>query len=118
MNGLILDMTPQKVSTCKGQVFKGYSSFFYNNGRIERRQGIRLMKSLSCPGCEDCGGAWMLGEVREHIECETFLMPEIEHGKLYEIRVTNEERDWESGITDAYDLEVVPQEATCNTSAE
>ena len=106
-NRMILDFAPPKVSTCKGQVFKGYSTLFYHKGRIERREGIRLMKSLSCPGCEDCGGAWMLEEVNDHIKCETLLMPgSIAHGCLYEIRVANECRNWEDGLIDSYDLEV------------
>lgn len=94
------------MDACKGQVFKGYNSTFYHKGRIECRQGIRLVKSLSCPGCKVCGGAWMIGEVSEHIEGQTFLMAEIDHGELYGIRVTNKSTDWETGLLDSYDLEV------------
>ena len=106
MNKMVLDC-PAPVSTCKGQVFKGYASLFCHKGRVERRQGIRLMKSLSCPGCEHCGGGWMLSEGPDHIDCGTLLMPEIENGKLYEIRMANESRDWETGYIDEYDLEIV-----------
>jgi len=34
-------------------------------------------------------------------------MPEIENGKLYEIRMANESRDWETGYIDEYYLEIV-----------
>jgi len=104
--GFTLGPEPDKGKDCKGQVFRGYSSLFYHKGRLERREGIRLMKSLSCPGCGVCGGGWAIREINDHIEYESLLMSDIEHGKLYGIRVANKSYDWESGTLDGYDLEV------------
>ena len=94
---------------CKGLIFRGYSSTFVTyrtRGEINgagRREGIRLLKKKSCPGCGKCG--WMLDVLLDHIDCETLIFPDIEHGVLYGLRVTNEPRDYESGYVDDYDLE-------------
>jgi hypothetical protein len=42
---------------CKGLIFRSYSSVFkYKSGHFEHRQGFRLLKRSSCPGCSNCGG--------------------------------------------------------------
>ncbi len=90
---------------CKGLTFRGYSSTFisHRSRRIERREGVALLKNSSCPGCEKCD--WMLDDMSEHIACETLNLPEIEHGTLYSLKVANISRDSESGIIDDFDLE-------------
>jgi len=90
---------------CKGLVFRGFSSMFFSDGRLEERRGIRLLKRESCAGCEKCG--FILDDLSEQVIIGSMIIPEIEHGKLYEVIVTNESRDWETGYVDDYDLEVV-----------
>lgn len=90
---------------CKGLVFRGFNSMFFSDGRLEERRGIRLLKRESCPGCEKCG--FLLDDMSEQVIIGSMIIPEIEHGKLYEVIVINESRDWETGYVDDYDLEVV-----------
>ena len=90
--------------TCIGLTFRGYRNFYYQDGRLELKQGIRLLKRKSCPGCEKCG--WMLDELKELLYCDSVIMPEIEHGNLYSIRTINVSRDWETGYVDDYDIEI------------
>tara|TARA_R100000951_G_scaffold116766_1_gene130562 strand:+ start:4827 stop:5126 length:300 start_codon:yes stop_codon:yes gene_type:complete len=41
---------------CKGLIFSGYSQVFWSNGRVEHKQGFRMLKRASCKGCEKCRG--------------------------------------------------------------
>jgi hypothetical protein len=97
---------------CKGLVFRGYASSFYDikRGRVEWREGIRLLKKKSCPGCEECGG--MLDSLPDMIYCQGVISPEggIEDGKLYTMTVTNISKDCESGIVDDWDLQIIQVE--------
>ena len=98
-----------EIQECKGLVFRGFHSVFYDSltMRIERREGIRLLKKRSCPGCKQCG--FLLDAMDDMISTNTLLFPEegIEHGKLYTIIVVNESRDWESGQIDEWDFEII-----------
>ena len=42
---------------CKGLIFRGYNAVFKRKkGHYEQKQGFRLLKRDSCPGCDNCGG--------------------------------------------------------------
>jgi hypothetical protein len=50
----------------------------------------------------------LLDSFNEHISCDCHpIVDEIRHGALYDLRVTNISRDWETGIVDDYDFEFV-----------
>jgi hypothetical protein len=97
----------KEVEVCKGLVFRGYTSTWtsYVQGKIETKQGVRLLKKKSCPGCNQC--SWLLDAVDDIIYSDGLIMPTIEHGALYSIIVVNESRDFESGICDGFDLEII-----------
>lgn len=109
----IEDTTPP----CKGLFFRGYSTMFFHDNRIERKEGLRLLKKKSCKGGELCNSYkddhfqsyrcdhWFLDEMSESIACECLIMPEIEDGKLYSVRITNMTHDFESGYCDDFDVE-------------
>jgi hypothetical protein len=105
---LDLNAKPSGEQTCKGITFRGYRNLFFASGRLELQQGVRLLKSKSCSG--DCGSKccdhWMLDDINESLACGTVILPEIEHGALYSIKMSNVETDWETGCTDAFDLEI------------
>jgi hypothetical protein len=61
---------------------------------------------MSCPGCEGCD--WMEDEIRNFIDNDTPITHEPKEGQLYRVAIINEERDWESGIIDAWDIAFVP----------
>ena len=89
---------------CKGVFFRGYSSLFYDGNKIEQRQGVRLLKGKSCTGCSQC--LWVYDNLSEEVSCETLIMPKIEHGELYSVRIINESTDWETGIVDSWETEI------------
>lgn len=93
-----------ELESCKGLIFRGYSCVFEMNGKIERKEGIRLLKRESCPGCKDCG--YLMDEIREAVCSHTLILPDIEHGALYSVRLINLSKDWETGIVDSYDIEI------------
>lgn len=95
--------TEEKPPPCKGLVFRGYVNNFFSGGKIEMSQGLRLLKRKSCPGCMQCGS--MLDDLHEFMCDEGIIMPDIEPGKLYGVRVTNLSRDYESGYVDSWDVE-------------
>jgi len=101
-------ITPEipKQPECKGLVFRGINTTWYSNGRLENKQGIRLLKKKSCPGCLMCG--WILEDMdmRPH----HVILPEIISGALYTVVSINETRDWETGYVDDWDLLVKPLE--------
>jgi len=92
---------------CKGLVYRA------NVQHCRTKQGIlfsvRLnkLKKKSCFGCEECECIEdQLSEISYDwplINIET-----VEHGKLYTIGFTNISRDWETGVVDEWDLEVIP----------
>ena len=89
---------------CKGLIFRGHRTMFVKDGRIELKQGVRLLKRKSCKGCDKC--EWWWDSLNEDVENEHIIFPEIEHGALYSIRVVNESRDFETGYVDDYDTEI------------
>ena len=96
-----LDSGPE----CKGLVFRGFENLFWANNRLERKEGIKLLKRKSCSGCPKCG--WLLDSMSEQVSNgTTIIMSNIENGKEYSLRVINEHRDWETGYVDDYDIEV------------
>lgn len=91
---------------CKGKVYKCKENMFINKkGEIIFKQTFVPMKKLSCDGCESCG--WIDDTLRESVEEDYFVLSEdevYENNELYYICATNIERDWESGLVDAWDL--------------
>lgn len=113
--------------TCKGLLFRGYSSTFYNEskGTIDKREGLRLLKKQSCHGkpCESYDGehieSWrcdwsMLEYLNDLISSGSVIMPDIENGALYKVRTINQSRDWETGVLDSWDIEFYKVEENKN----
>lgn len=89
---------------CKGLVFRGYRNSYYKDGKFELKQGIKLLKRKSCPGCEQCG--YLLDDLKEFAGTDSLIIPDIKDFKEYSVRVTNIHTDWESGMVDDWDLEI------------
>jgi len=100
---LVTVENPEK-DHCIGLIFRGYRNFYMQGGKIELKQGIRLLKRKSCPGCNDC--EYLLEDANESISCGSLIFPEIEDGAEYSVRNTNIRTDWESGMVDSWDTEV------------
>ena len=108
----LLDTETSKEVTCKGLIFKGYTSLFTSDNKIERREGVRLLKRKSCPGCTKC--TWMLEELDEHAYHRSVILPEIKDGAYYRLIVANLSTDWETGIADNYDLKFIKEKENGN----
>lgn len=92
---------------CTGLVFRGYRSIFYNKKeyKLERREGIRLLKKQSCLRCDRCLGE--LDLLQEFSVEDMISFPdEIEHYALYGI-VIHTSQDWETGYRDIDYIEIV-----------
>lgn len=88
---------------CKGLFFRGYLQEYWTGEKYEIKQGFKLLKRKSCPGCFQC--RCTKDEIRELIGSGSIITPDIKDGALYSIRITNRHTDWESGIIDDWDLE-------------
>lgn len=98
----------ESIEHCKGVFFRGYRSQYFQNDKFELKQGVKLLKRKSCPGCSQC--AFILDNLQELSYTEgAIIFPKygIENGKLYSVCVVNESRDWESGVVDSWDLEIM-----------
>ena len=93
----------EEAEKCKGLFFRGFSSIFWKEGNLESREGFRLLKRKSCPGCEHC--YWYFEMTDNDVDCEAVSLPErIKHGALYSVDVTPGHEDWETGIIEDYDI--------------
>lgn len=88
--------------TCKGLFFRGVVNKHWFGDKYRITKELRLLKRKSCRSCEYCG--YLTDELNQDV---IVIEPEVEHGALYELKVTNVSRDWESGIVDDWSLEFV-----------
>ena len=93
--------------SCIGKVYRADVYNRVTASTVECSIKLRLRKKLSCPGCERCG--W-IDESLGAIDKPIINIEEAQHGRLYCIRACNESTDWETGIIDDYDLEIVEYE--------
>lgn len=106
LDDFILEKNPKP--HCKGIIFRAdCQNYIGKKGEIVFKTVLKQLKKKSCPGCEQCG--WLESDIREFISFDTpFLgIENIEPNKFYTFQVTNISKDWESGIVDDWDLEIV-----------
>lgn len=91
---------------CKGRVFRGKAEQFVSSrdGSYSYLQRMVPLKRKSCKGCQFCD---YLDEYLSESICNGTppIMDQIIHNKMYYLAITNESRDWETGIVDDFDLE-------------
>jgi len=92
---------------CKGLFYRGKTNaFLNNNNEYVYQERTKLLKRLSCPGCDVC--MWLYDMMEECIANDTLpIIDNVVNGELYRLKVVNEIRDWEFGIIDDWDLEFV-----------
>lgn len=100
-----LETKKLKKEVCGGLFYRGRVNHYINsNGAYIADVRMIPLRRKSCKGCERCG--FLQDDLKESISCETFpIMDNIIDGAIYELRVTNESTDWETGHVDDYDLE-------------
>ena len=104
----IVEKKSESKKVCKGLFFRANCNtyFQYNKGTITRKVTLKLLKRLSCKGCEKCG--WMLaGDFSEISEdYSNVIFDHVKNGKIYTPVVVNISKDWETGYCDDYDIEM------------
>ena len=103
--------TYEKGIECKGVILRARVSHFADSNvdysiRIGLHIRFNMLKKKSCPGCDEC--FWIhdqIGEVSN--DWPIADMDRVEDGKMYRIVIANVEKDWESGMVDAWDFGLV-----------
>lgn len=97
---------------CRGQVYR-----FIETGHVGKRgnlvcqRELRLLKRLSCPGCEVCyGNDDVLNGVAEEGAAFLQFSNEITTGDLVRLVMEIDERDRETGTPELWHYNVVPLE--------
>lgn len=100
--GLELDLAAQDKPACKGQVYRcRINKYIGKRGEIVSKTTFIPARRLSCAGCLNC--RWP--------ETEELLDARCAHpkdGDYYRLAATNITRDWETGIVDGWDTELLP----------
>jgi len=94
----LVDKTIDK-DTCKGLFWRASSSCYVSShNSIESRKSLRLLKRLSCRGCEKCD--WVLDFLKEDINYDPYdRLERCEDGKIYTYEVITS-TEWETGHTE------------------
>lgn len=98
---------------CKGQIYRAaYDSWVGSDGDVNFRHRYRWIKSLSCEGCDQC--FYLTDDINNFMDFDPSSIFECSdgfiHGELYQLKVLNAYRDWESGYVEDYDLGFVKYE--------
>lgn len=89
---------------CKGRVYRcRINNYVGNNGEIVAKTSFipLLRKSCRSEECQFCG--WQEEDVYNLFP----LCKNPKHGAMYRLDTTNVTTDWETGIVDGWDLELV-----------
>jgi len=105
MSILQIDLSQPKPdeTQCKGLFFRGVVNNYLSGSEFVSTKRMRPLKRMSCKGCEKC--AWMLEQLPEFIN--TDYAPDISdtvNGALYQLKVGNISKDWETGYIDDYEF--------------
>ena len=98
---------------CKGLIFRYTSeSWIGSQGDVNYSKRMRHIKSLSCPGCDQCG--WMWDDLGEEIANDggtSFLAHNnFRTNQLYRFKIIRYSTDWETGYADDIEYGFVPIE--------
>jgi hypothetical protein len=96
----------EKPAKCLGMVFR--ADVYHGKTKKGLMYSVRLnlVKSLSCSGCDSCGG---LSDSIDEISRDWPIINihEAKHGKFYRLIPCNMSTDWETGYVDSWDLKIV-----------
>jgi len=93
---------PNKTDICKGLIFKAKANQYINsNGQFVSTNRLVPVKRKSCLGCEKCH--WLVEHAGQDIINGNDLMPvKFKHDCLYQLKVIDWSRDYESGYVDDF----------------
>ncbi len=95
-------------SECKGLVFRArIRSYVQRNKEIVYKEELRFLKRKSCTGCAACDCFW--DDLDDWIS--TYDFPNCVNGfidgELYKLVYGKEQRDWETGVGEGCDIDLV-----------
>ena len=99
-----------KQSDCGGLFYRADVSQYSTDKGFSLKINLNKLKRKSCEGCGECG--FIEDDLQERL-CNEVLpinMETVEHGKIYRLITTNWSIDWETGIVDDWDLELIEVE--------
>lgn len=103
---LLSEDQSHKKDECKGLFFRVGINDYFVNERSEYTYStrLRLLKSISCPGCSQC--QWLLDDYGE-CGAMPILPDDLSNGDVVTLEATNISHDYETGYVDGYDLQFV-----------
>lgn len=107
----VLPEIPEK-EVCDGLFYRGKVNAYTSGGNYIFDRRMMLLKRRSCSGCENCH--FLLEDLNERSHDNHYYpnIDHVEHGALYQLRMTNISTDWESGYVDDWELEFIKVEET------
>lgn len=87
--------------SCKGLFFRCEDTQYVSGTVYGQKMLMRLLKRKSCPGCEYCSFLW--DDLRE-LNWPALIKPDVKSGAIYQLKVINISRDFETGYVDDYDV--------------
>lgn len=95
---------------CKGQFFRYIETVFTGkHGRMVFSKELRPLRSLSCPGCAECGPHE--DSIKESLSCDPTgaiqFSPKLAHGDTVHLVPEATSVDWETGYADPCVYKVV-----------
>jgi hypothetical protein len=102
-------LTPSQPEPCKGLLFKGRVSSWFDGKNIHTKKSLMLLKRKSCSGCEYCD--WQYEYLKEDSACfsDEDIIGDIEDGKLYTTKFSVV-RDFETGFEEVEGIEFIEVE--------
>lgn len=96
---------------CKGLFYRARVNFFINKkGHVIHQERMVPLKRMSCKGCGEC--TFIKEDLSEYVANELsskFSKVPI-NGEIYQLIITNEFTDWETGVVEDWDLMFVKVE--------
>ncbi len=91
-----IEFSLKKENKCKGIFWRGtVSSYISIHNSIETRKSLRLLKRMSCTGCEQCD--WIWDFIKEDMcNIDGDHLPTIENGKIYTYHVSSSQGYYDS----------------------
>jgi len=96
-----------KEEKCMGNIFRAQVSHFLSkSGYIVHKTQLIPLKRLSCKGCSNC--LWLVDTLSEvNLDFPIINISEAKDKKMYRMGICNESKDWETGIVDDYNLQIL-----------
>jgi ferredoxin len=104
-----IEETEKIEKKCIGIIVRAHTYFKYtedlinSSNRIINQVRLNVLKKKSCPGCNECGCIWDFFQITDNHYIIGGI-GEVEHGKLYRLKLAVTSIDSYTGMVDDCDL--------------